>query len=61
VVQSVETLKGAIALVPKKLHFVWLGGGVGEIQRDYINVWKQVMARDGHKLMLWYDSMVFDV
>ncbi|WP_163908098.1 TcdA/TcdB catalytic glycosyltransferase domain-containing protein [Pseudomonas frederiksbergensis] len=45
----------------KKLHFVWPGGGVGEIQRDYINVWKQVMARDGHKLMLWYDSMVFDV
>ncbi|MFJ7795221.1 TcdA/TcdB pore-forming domain-containing protein [Pseudomonas sp. NPDC096950] len=56
VVQSVEVLKGAILEVPKKLHFVWLGGGVGEIQRDYINVWKQIMVKDGHKLMLWYDA-----
>ncbi|MEO6680669.1 MAG: TcdA/TcdB catalytic glycosyltransferase domain-containing protein, partial [Pseudomonas sp.] len=56
VLQSVDVLKGALPEVPKKLHFVWLGGGVGEIQRDYINIWKQIMVRDGHKLMLWYDS-----
>ncbi|KOY04416.1 TcdA/TcdB pore-forming domain-containing protein [Pseudomonas nunensis] len=56
VTQSVGTLKSAISEVPKKLHFVWLGGGVGDIQKDYINVWKQVMVKDGHKLMLWYDS-----
>jgi len=56
VAQSVETLKSALPEVPKKLHFVWLGGGIGDIQRDYINVWKQVMVKDGHKLMLWYDA-----
>ncbi|MGE8147724.1 TcdA/TcdB pore-forming domain-containing protein [Pseudomonas frederiksbergensis] len=56
VVNSVETLKSPLPLVPKKMHFVWLGGGVGDIQRDYINVWKQVMAKDGHTLMLWYDD-----
>ncbi|WP_256735615.1 TcdA/TcdB pore-forming domain-containing protein [Pseudomonas sp. dw_612] len=56
VAQSVETLKSALPSVPKKLHFVWLGGGVGDIQRDYINVWKQVMSKDGHTLMLWYDA-----
>ncbi|MGF6206206.1 TcdA/TcdB pore-forming domain-containing protein [Pseudomonas frederiksbergensis] len=56
VAQSVETLNGALPQVPKKLHFVWLGGGIGEIQRDYINVWKQVLAAEGYELKLWYDS-----
>jgi insecticidal toxin len=42
--------------VPKTLHFVWLGGGLGAIQRDYINVWKQVLAHRGYTLKLWYDS-----
>jgi len=42
--------------VPRKLHFVWVGGGIGAIQRDYINVWKQVTAPDGYPLNLWYDS-----
>jgi insecticidal toxin len=42
--------------VPKNLHFVWLGGGLGAIQRDYINVWKQVLAPQGYTLKLWYDS-----
>jgi insecticidal toxin len=42
--------------VPKKLHFIWLGGGLGDIQRDYINVWYQVMAKEGYELNVWYDS-----
>jgi insecticidal toxin len=42
--------------VPKNFHFVWLGGGLGSIQRDYINVWKQVLTRQGYTLKLWYDS-----
>ncbi|SDN45601.1 virulence surface antigen [Pseudomonas arsenicoxydans] len=42
--------------VPKILHFVWLGGGLGAIQRDYINVWKQVLGHRGFTLKLWYDS-----
>lgn len=42
--------------VPRKLHFVWVGGGIGAIQRDYINVWKQMTGPDGYRLNLWYDS-----
>lgn len=56
VAHSVETLRSTLKEVPKKLHFVWLGGGVGDIQRDYINIWKQVMVEDGHALTLWYDA-----
>ena len=53
---SVEQLAIAPTEVPKILHFVWLGGGVGDIQRDYINVWKQSLAGEGYNLKLWYDS-----
>jgi len=54
---SAELLKELpLSTVPKKLHFVWLGGGIGDIQRDYINVWKQVVASEGYELKLWYDS-----
>lgn len=53
---SVELMKLPATAVPKILHFVWLGGGLGEIQRDYINLWKQVLAGEGYKINLWYDS-----
>lgn len=56
VTQSVDVLKSTLPEVPRKLHFVWLGGGVGDIQRDYIQIWKQVMSGAGQELMLWYDS-----
>ncbi|MHC8348554.1 TcdA/TcdB catalytic glycosyltransferase domain-containing protein [Pseudomonas sp. RT4P38] len=52
---TVELLSTAKA-VPKKLHFVWVGGGIGAIQGDYINVWKQMAGPDGYSLNLWYDS-----
>ena len=41
--------------VPKKLHFVWVGGGIGAIQGDYINVWRQMLVPQGYSLNLWYD------
>lgn len=53
---GVEQMKIAATEVSKTLHFVWLGGGVGAIQRDYLNVWKQVLAGHGYTLNLWYDS-----
>jgi len=53
---SIDQLKVPPTEVPKKLHFVWLGGGIGAIQRDYINIWKKVMADEGYQLNLWYDS-----
>ncbi|WP_223483955.1 TcdA/TcdB pore-forming domain-containing protein [Pseudomonas sp. A-RE-19] len=52
---TVELL-GTAKPVPKKLHFVWVGGGIGAIQGDYINVWKQLLAPEGYSLNLWYDS-----
>ncbi|MCL6704042.1 YopT-type cysteine protease domain-containing protein [Pseudomonas sp. T1.Ur] len=53
---GIEQLKQPATEVPKNLHFVWLGGGVGAIQRDYINIWKQVMGAEGYRLNLWHDS-----
>lgn len=52
---TVDLLTTAKA-VPKKLHFVWVGGGMGAIQGDYINVWKQMAGPEGYSLNLWYDS-----
>jgi insecticidal toxin len=56
ILSSVEKVNAPATQVPKVLHFVWLGGGIGEIQRDYINLWKQVLAGQGYKINLWYDS-----
>ncbi|MHC8390000.1 TcdA/TcdB pore-forming domain-containing protein [Pseudomonas sp. MDT2-39-1] len=53
---SIEQLSVAAFEVPKNLHFVWLGGGLGPIQRDYINVWNKVLAGQGYAVKLWYDS-----
>ena len=48
--------KTAAIPVVKNLHFVWLGGGLGAIQHDYLNLWKQVLSGQGYSLHLWYDS-----
>ncbi|MHC8392592.1 TcdA/TcdB catalytic glycosyltransferase domain-containing protein [Pseudomonas sp. LB3P93] len=53
---SIEQLSAAATEVPKNLHFVWLGGGLGTIQRDYIDVWNKVLAGQGYAVKLWYDS-----
>lgn len=53
---GIEQINTVPTAVPKNLHFVWLGGGIGAIQRDYLNVWRQVMAGQGYTLNLWYDS-----
>ncbi|WP_323154794.1 TcdA/TcdB pore-forming domain-containing protein [Pseudomonas alvandae] len=41
--------------VPKKLNFVWLGGGLGDIQLDYLRIWKRVMP-DDYAINVWYDK-----
>jgi insecticidal toxin len=56
-VQTVRMLNPVASEVPKIMHFVWVGGSaVGAIQRDYINIWKAVMVKEGHTFNLWYDS-----
>ncbi|MGL6243976.1 TcdA/TcdB pore-forming domain-containing protein [Pseudomonas sp.] len=56
-VQTVRMLNPVAPDVPKTMHFVWVGGSaVGAIQRDYINIWKEIMVKEGHTFNLWYDS-----
>ena len=40
--------------VPKILHFVWLGGPMGEPQRDYIRIWAKL--NPDYRIHIWYDS-----
>lgn len=43
--------------VPRIMHFVWVGGSeVGPNQRDYMNIWRTVLAPQGYTFNLWYDS-----
>lgn len=43
--------------VPKIMHFVWVGGSeVGVNQRDYMNIWRQILEPQGYRFNLWYDS-----
>lgn len=54
---TVSMFSDAPAPVPKIMHFVWVGGSqVGAIQRDYMNIWRQVLAAEGYQFNLWYDS-----
>ncbi|SDS65334.1 TcdA/TcdB pore-forming domain-containing protein [Pseudomonas prosekii] len=57
-------LLGAYKTVPKKMHFVWVGGAAfGDNQRDYFNIWKTVLGKDGYTLNIHYDPdalMAFD-
>jgi insecticidal toxin len=63
-IQAFETrLKNTLAYeasaataIAKNMHFVWLGGGLGAIQHDYLNLWRQVLSGHGYSLHLWYDS-----
>lgn len=55
--KTVSMLSDAATPVPKIMHFVWVGGSeVGSIQRDYMNIWRQVLAAEDYRFCLWYDS-----
>ncbi|MFZ3280058.1 TcdA/TcdB pore-forming domain-containing protein [Pseudomonas sp.] len=50
-------LKDAGRPVPKIMHFVWVGGSeVGVNQRNYMNIWRQILEPQGYRFNLWYDS-----
>ena len=54
---TADLLAGVGKPVPKIMHFVWVGGGeVGGIQRDYMNIWREVLKSQEYKFNLWYDS-----
>lgn len=54
---TVDMLNGVARPVPNIMHFVWVGGSeVGANQRDYMNIWRQVLEPQGYRFNLWYDS-----
>lgn len=54
---TVNMLSEVPSPIPKIMHFVWVGGSeVGNIQRDYMNIWRQVLAAESYQFNLWYDS-----
>jgi insecticidal toxin len=54
---TVNMLSDVSSPVPRIMHFVWVGGSeVGSIQRDYMNIWRQVLAAENYQFNLWYDS-----
>lgn len=40
--------------VPKEVHFIWLGGPLGEIQKEYVKVWAKL--NPDYNINIWYDS-----
>ncbi|MCI8306630.1 MAG: hypothetical protein HFH14_01145 [Lachnospiraceae bacterium] len=40
--------------VPKKIHFVWVGGAITQTVMDYVNVWAAVSP--SYEINIWYDS-----
>lgn len=40
--------------IPKEIHFIWLGGPLGQIQKDYIRIWAKVNPE--YNINIWYDS-----
>ncbi|WP_434626143.1 toxin [Pseudomonas sp. Z5-35] len=50
---SLELLKQPATEVPKKLHFIWLGGGVGDLQLNYLRLWKKTMP--DFSVNVWHD------
>lgn len=54
---TVDMLNGVARPVPKIMHFVWVGGSeVGNNQRDYMNIWREVLKSQDYKFNLWYDG-----
>ncbi|MBH3407514.1 hypothetical protein I5P86_20875 [Pseudomonas glycinae] len=54
---TVSVFSDVARTAPKIMHFVWVGGSeVGNIQRDYMNIWRAVLGPENYQFNLWYDS-----
>lgn len=50
-----EKLQGKISTnIPKNIHFNWIGGPLGQIQKDYISIFAKLYP--DYKIKIWYDS-----
>ena len=38
----------------KNLHFVWIGGPLGEAQKEYLKIWAEI--NPDYEISVWYDS-----
>lgn len=54
--QTVIELQQEETVVPKKLHFVWIGGNLTNVASQYIALWTAVNA--DYNTAIWYDSRV---
>lgn len=45
--------------LPKKIHQIWLGGGLPSEYRDYTDTWKKINS--GWEYKLWTDGDINDV
>lgn len=54
--QTVIELQQEETVVPKKLHFVWIGGELTNAASQYIAIWTAVNA--DYDTTIWYDSRI---
>ncbi len=54
--QTVIELQQEETVVPKKLHFVWIGSDLTNVASQYIAIWTAVNA--DYDTTIWYDSRV---
>ncbi len=54
--QTVIEFQQEETVVPKKLHFVWIGGDLTNVASQYIALWTAVNA--DYDTTIWYDSRV---
>ncbi|WP_186646285.1 TcdA/TcdB catalytic glycosyltransferase domain-containing protein [Fluviispira vulneris] len=40
--------------IPHNIHMVWLGGPLGQAQKDYLKIWGSINKR--YSVYVWYDS-----
>ncbi len=53
---SSNFFKSSPKLIPKKIHFIWLGGSLPAQYLDNIKKLAQVAKRSGFKITLWTDN-----
>lgn len=41
-------------ILPKNIHFIWLGGKLGDIQMNYISLWAKLNS--DYNVYIWHDS-----
>ena len=51
-----STGKGGYRVIPKRLHYVWVGGPLPDLQRSYIESWRQ--TNPDYEIVGWNESNI---